>query len=50
VVSLPEDMATALKFSLCLPDSIAAAVLGARMAVPDAVAEILSRPTRQLRV
>jgi ATP-dependent Lhr-like helicase len=48
--SLPEDMVTALKFSLCLPDSIAAAVLGARMAVPDAIAEILSRPTRQLRV
>ncbi len=47
--SLPEDMATALKFSLCLPDSMAAAVLGARMAVPDAIAEILARPTRQLR-
>jgi hypothetical protein len=36
--SLPEDMETALKFSLCLPDSIVAAVLGARMAVPDRAA------------
>jgi hypothetical protein len=48
--ALPEDMAAALKFSVCLPNSIATAVLGARMAAPDTVAEILSRPTRQLRV
>lgn len=48
--SLPEDMAAALKFSMCLPSRIVAAVLEARIAVPDAVAEILSRPTRQLRV
>jgi ATP-dependent Lhr-like helicase len=47
---LPENMAAALKFSVCLPNSIAAAVLRARTAVPEAVAEVLSRPTRQLRV
>lgn len=46
---LPEDMSTALKFSACLPNSIAAAVLRARTAVPTVVAEILSRPIPQLR-
>jgi ATP-dependent Lhr-like helicase len=46
---LPEDMATALKFSICLPNSIAAAVLMARTAVPDVIAEIFSRPVRQVR-
>ena len=47
---MPEDMSTALKFSVCLPKTIATTVLAARAAVPDAVAEILSRRTRQLRV
>ena len=47
--SLPEEMSTALKFSACLPTSIAAAILRARTAVPTAVAEILSRPIPQLR-
>ncbi len=46
---LPEDMSAALKFGACLPNSVAAAVLQARTAVPDAVAEVLSRPIRQLR-
>jgi ATP-dependent Lhr-like helicase len=46
---MPADMSTALKFAACLPNSVAAAVLRARTAVPDAVAEILSRPIRQLR-
>lgn len=47
---LPEDMAAALKFSACLPSSIAAAVLKSRTAVPDAVAEICSRPIREVRL
>jgi len=46
---LPEDMGAALKFSACLPNSIATAVLQARTAVTGAVADILSRPVRQLR-
>jgi ATP-dependent Lhr-like helicase len=46
---LPGDMTAALKFSTCLPNSIAAAVLEARTAAPGAVAEILSRPLRQVR-
>jgi ATP-dependent helicase Lhr and Lhr-like helicase len=46
---LPKDMAAALKFSACLPNSITAAVLKARTAVPDTVAEILLRPVRQVR-
>jgi ATP-dependent Lhr-like helicase len=46
---LPDDMAAARKFSICLPKSIAAAVLGARTAAPEAVAAILSRPLRQVR-
>jgi ATP-dependent Lhr-like helicase len=46
---LAEDMSTALKFSACLPNSIAAAVLRARTAVPAAVAEILSRPIHLVR-
>jgi ATP-dependent Lhr-like helicase len=45
---LPPNIAAALKFSSCLPNSIAAAVLHARTAVPDAVAEVLSRPIRQI--
>jgi ATP-dependent Lhr-like helicase len=47
--SLPEDMSIVLKFSACLTNSIAAGVLRARTAVPAAVAEILSRPIRQVR-
>jgi hypothetical protein len=47
--ALPENMPAALKFSACLPNSIAAAVLQARLAVPDAVAEIQSRPIRKVR-
>jgi ATP-dependent Lhr-like helicase len=46
--SLPEDMSTALKFSACLPNSVAAAVLRARTAVPGPIAEILGRPIRQI--
>jgi hypothetical protein len=46
---LPDDTTAALKFSICLPQSIAAAVLKARTAAPEAVAEILSRPFRQVR-
>jgi hypothetical protein len=46
---LPEDLAAALKFSVCLPNSIAAAVLRARTAVPVAVAEVLSRPIRRVQ-
>ena len=46
---LPEDMITALKFGACLLASVTAAVLAARTAVADVVAEILSRPIRLLR-
>jgi hypothetical protein len=46
---LPDDMATALKFSICLTNSVAAAVLMARITVPDAIVEIFSRPIRQHR-
>ena len=45
---LPANIAAALKFSSCLPNSITAAVLCARTAVPDVIAEDLSRPIRQL--
>jgi ATP-dependent helicase Lhr and Lhr-like helicase len=45
---LPPNIAAALKFSSCLPNSIAAAVLQARTAVPDAIAEVLCRPIRQI--
>jgi hypothetical protein len=47
--ALPDDMADALKFSECLPNSTSAAVLRVRTAVPDAIAEIVSRPIRLLR-
>jgi ATP-dependent helicase Lhr and Lhr-like helicase len=46
---LPTNITAALKFSSCLPNSIAAAVLRARTAVPDVIGEVLSRPIRQLR-
>ena len=46
---LPDDMAAALKFSDCLPNSIASAVLRARTAVPDAVAGILLRHIRRVQ-
>jgi hypothetical protein len=46
---LPANIAAALKFSSCLPNSIAAAVLHARTAVPDVIAEVLCRPIRQIR-
>jgi hypothetical protein len=46
---LPDDIAAALKFGVCLPKSIAATVLKARTADPDAIAEILSRPVRQVQ-
>jgi ATP-dependent Lhr-like helicase len=45
---LPPNLAAALKFSSCLPNSIAAEVLHARTAVPGAIAEILGRPIRQI--
>jgi ATP-dependent Lhr-like helicase len=45
---LPPDIAAALKFSSCLPNSLAAAVLHARTAVPDVIAEVLCRPIRQI--
>jgi ATP-dependent Lhr-like helicase len=46
---MPAGMSAALKFSVCLPDSIARAVLSARTSVPDSVSEILLRPIRHLR-
>jgi ATP-dependent Lhr-like helicase len=45
---LPPNIAAALKFNSCLPNSVTAAVLHARTAVPDAVAEVLCRPIRQI--
>jgi hypothetical protein len=42
-------MAAALKFSACLPNSVTAAVLHARTAVPDGIAEVLGRPIRQIQ-
>jgi ATP-dependent Lhr-like helicase len=47
---LPANIAAALKFSSCLPNSIAAGVLHARTAAPDAVDQVLSRPIRQIRL
>ena len=46
---LPDDITATLKFGACLPTPLASAVLKARTADPDAVAEILSRPLRQVR-
>jgi hypothetical protein len=45
---LPGNISAALKFSSCLPNSIATAVLRARTAVPDVIAEVLRRPIRQI--
>lgn len=43
---LPEDMASALKFGLCLPPHIAEAVLLARTSRPQDVAAAMGRPQR----
>lgn len=40
---LPDDLADALKFSLCLPDPVLRAVLEGRMADPEAVDEACAR-------
>lgn len=44
--NLPDDIASALKFSLCLPDQVIRAVLSLRLADTASVSEILSRSTK----
>lgn len=46
--ALPADMATALKFGLCLPDAVAEAVIIARTGVPEVVEAVLARPRRRV--
>ncbi len=46
--SLPEDMASALKFGLCLPPRVAEAVLVARTSRPQDVAAAVGRPQRRV--
>ena len=47
--ALPEELGAALKFGLCLPPYVAEAVIVARTAVPEVVANVLSRPQRAIR-
>jgi hypothetical protein len=47
---LPEELGAALKFGLCLPPCVAEAVIVARTAVPEVVANVLARPQRSIRV
>ena len=47
--ALPEELATALKFGLCLPDDVAEAVIIARTSRPDEVSDALSRRPRRVR-
>ena len=44
--NLPDDIASALKFSLCLPDQVIRAVLSLRLTDPASVNEVLSRTTK----
>jgi hypothetical protein len=48
--ALPEDLASALKFGLCLPPYVAEAVLGARTSKPDDVTAAMARPQRRILV
>lgn len=41
--NLPDDIASALKFSLCLPDQVIRAVLSLRLTDPASISEVLSR-------
>ena len=44
--NLPDDIASALKFSLCLPDQVIRAVLSLRLTDPASINEVLSRATK----
>jgi ATP-dependent Lhr-like helicase len=44
--NLPDDLASALKFSLCLPDQVIRTVLSLRFADPASINEVLSRSTK----
>ena len=46
--ALPADIATALKFGLCLPASVAEAIIVARTSKPNEVADAMSRPQRRI--
>lgn len=48
--ALPADLSTTLKFSLCLPQQLAEAVISARTGRPAEMAAALSRNQRRIRI